>query len=191
MLIAYDAAGMSEAVGTLYEAAAALDPLMGLDPPSVASIAAADKPALCAPEAKIAWRAVVGDRPLSIKVSESGEISVLTSDGSVTTIDKTGKVSAQRPSDQPAPLMTAPPAPKVPAELTKGLMPNRLPKYMQAQGESIAVGYWGGGVDLFKSDGAIKCTSQLPHDVSALAWLSDRLLLVGQSDGTVVAIVVR
>ena len=47
-LVAYDAAGMSEAVGTLYEATAGMEPLTHFQPPRAAAITAATK----APTAK-------------------------------------------------------------------------------------------------------------------------------------------
>ena len=54
-LVAYDAAGMSEAVGTLYEATAGMDPLTPLQPPQATAITAAAKgPA--AKEAPIVWQ---------------------------------------------------------------------------------------------------------------------------------------
>ncbi len=60
-LIAYDTAGMSEAVGSLYEAVAGINPLTRWDLPELASVAPASK-STAAPRATIAWRAITPDR---------------------------------------------------------------------------------------------------------------------------------
>jgi hypothetical protein len=90
-LIAYDAAGMSEAVGTLYEMAAGLEPLMPLAPAAAASVSPAVKAAARIPEASTAWQIALPDRAAGLK----GNLA-LTEDGTLTALDGQGKVAWQR-----------------------------------------------------------------------------------------------
>jgi outer membrane protein assembly factor BamB len=97
-LLAYDAAGMAEAVGSLYEAAAGLEPLTALVPPSTAEGAPANAAPARAPEAAVAWTLALPDRAAAIRES-GGTLYVLTKDGSLTAVDAAGKVSWQRTFD--------------------------------------------------------------------------------------------
>ncbi len=90
-LIAYDAAGISEAVGSLYEMAAGIDPLMALIPPSTASVSPAVKAPARSPEASTAWQVALPDRAAGLK----GPLA-LTEDGSLTALDSQGKIAWQR-----------------------------------------------------------------------------------------------
>ena len=96
-LIAYDAAGMAEAVGSLYEAMAGLDPLTPLAVPSTASVAAATKAAAQVPEPTVSWQLDLPDRAAAMKSVPSGQVVVLTQDGSLTLVDAAGKTTWQRP----------------------------------------------------------------------------------------------
>src|SRR5262249_47774532 len=61
-LIAYDAEGMAEAVGSLYEAASGLRPLTRWKLPEANAVKAANKAPAQTPEPKVAWRALLPDR---------------------------------------------------------------------------------------------------------------------------------
>ena len=58
---------------------------------------------------------------------------------------------------------------------------------MAANDTGIAVAYWGGTLQIFTADGTLKTQQLQPQDISALAW-SGQTLLVGQSDGCVLAV---
>jgi hypothetical protein len=95
-LIAYDADGMAEAVGSLYEAAAGLDPLTKWGLPSVSSIRPATKDPGQVPELPVAWKATLPDRVAGLKVGPHGPM-ILTEDGSLTWVDTLGLVSWKQP----------------------------------------------------------------------------------------------
>ena len=89
-VIAYDAEGMSEAVGTLYEAGSGLDPLMRLNPPASNSVTPASV-AHVPPIAATKWRLTLPDRAAAVKNLPDGKALVLTQDGTLTQIDSAGK----------------------------------------------------------------------------------------------------
>ncbi|MCY3022449.1 MAG: PQQ-binding-like beta-propeller repeat protein, partial [Planctomycetota bacterium] len=95
-LIAYDAAGMSEAVGSLYEAAAALDPLMQWTPPGTAAIVPAAKAPAQLPAAPVAWQVAFPDRAVGLRGQPNGALAVLTQDGTVALLDPAGKTVWQK-----------------------------------------------------------------------------------------------
>jgi len=95
-LIAYDAAGMSEAAGTLYEMAAGLDPLMQFTPPLNASVTPAVKAAAPVAEARTAWQTAFADRALCVRALPNGNLAVLTQDGTVALLDPAGKIVWQK-----------------------------------------------------------------------------------------------
>ena len=66
-LIAHDAAGMVEAVGSLYEASTGLNPLTPYKLPLSNSIAAAPNAPAPPPEASVAWQMEFPDRALAIR----------------------------------------------------------------------------------------------------------------------------
>ncbi|MBI3856813.1 MAG: hypothetical protein HY293_14085, partial [Planctomycetes bacterium] len=94
-LIAYDAEGLSEAVGSLYEIAAGIEPLMALVPPATASVNAANKAPAKIEEPATAWKTALPDRAVWVK--PSGKLLLaLTQDGSLTALDEKGAVAWQR-----------------------------------------------------------------------------------------------
>ena len=68
-LIAYDEAGMQEAVGSFYEAVAGMEPLTRWEWPQRDTFAPATVPVGVTPAAKIAWTATLPDRVLAIQPS--------------------------------------------------------------------------------------------------------------------------
>ena len=98
-LIAYDEAGMAEAVGTMYEAATGLDPLMKWRPPASASVAPASKAPPKPPEAKVAWRIVLPDRAAAVLRLPNDRFAVLAKDGTLAAIDRGGKAAWRQELD--------------------------------------------------------------------------------------------
>lgn len=182
-LIAYDAAGMSEAVGSLYEAVAGINPLTRWDLPNLASVAPASKPTL-APEATIAWRAVTPDRVEKITLN-GAQIGVATADGSVTQIDATGKLIGHEASARAS---ASSEIPKLSEALSKTALTDRVVKRVATDGGLTAIGYWGGTLQVCDSaSGVTKTIQVLPADVGDMVW-TDGKIVVGLSDGSVVAL---
>jgi hypothetical protein len=92
-LIAYDAKGMGEAVGTLYEAVAGLRPLTRWKLPAANSVTAATKALAKPTEPKASWQVLLPDRAVAIKPLSGGNVVVLTQDGSLTALTQDGKVA--------------------------------------------------------------------------------------------------
>ncbi len=97
-LIAYDPAGMSEAVGTLYEIVAGLDPLMALVPPSTALISHANKAPAKIADLATAWQAVLPDRASGLEAQGERTV-VVTKDGTIAALDAQGKIEWQKTFD--------------------------------------------------------------------------------------------
>ena len=192
-LVAYDAAGMGEAVGTLYEATAGMEPLTPLQPPQATSITAATQgPA--AKEAPVVWRVSLPDRALALK-ADGAQVRVVTWDGSLVQIDASGKVVARQvlglaDVSKAARELKGTPDAAVLALAKKHAAKNRIVKMAVADKDLLAVAYWGGLVQVVAADGQVRTAQLLPHDVTGLAWLGGKLV-VGLSDGEVVALSVQ
>jgi hypothetical protein len=183
-LIGYDPAGISEAIGSMYEALAGQEPLMPLAPPTVAFV----KPAVhsnALPEAKIVWRAALPDRAVSMK-SAGDHIVVVSFDGSRFTIDSSGHLSSREDaSDAKLDSKNAPP--KLTDAIAKSAPPGLVAKLAAMHGQTTAVAFWGGTIEAFDASGKPSFKQMLPEDVSAMEWLGD-LLVVGLADGEIVAL---
>lgn len=97
-LIATDAAGMSEAVGTLYEMAAGIEAPLPLLPPAASSVSPASKGPARIDEPATAWKVALPDRAVALKPLGTSLLA-LTEVGSLTAIDETGKIAWQRTFD--------------------------------------------------------------------------------------------
>jgi hypothetical protein len=177
--IAYDADGMAEAIGTLFEAAAGLDPLTPHTLPTQAAVTPATRADKVA-ALKTAWTLTLPDRV--IWMDAAGK-TVQTNDGSFFALAN-GKASptevdvlASKPASNK--LET-----KTPDVLAKALAPSRVVKGVVTANGLTAVAYWGGLVQLFAADGALKAQVALPQDINALAW-NGATLVVAQADGKV------
>ncbi|OPZ30411.1 MAG: hypothetical protein BWZ02_00796 [Lentisphaerae bacterium ADurb.BinA184] len=182
-VVAFDADGMGEAVGTLYEAAAGLEPLS----PYLRPVSDSLKPpaaAARAPAPQIVWQAILPDRVDAIKADAA--LQVLTHDGTVTTLAADGKTASQKLGGLEAPTADAP----TPDQAKALAIPGRVLKKAAVAGEVTAAGYWGGFVRVTAADGTVRAAHQFQHDIGAMAWLGDRLI-VGLSDGSVVALTVK
>jgi hypothetical protein len=189
-LIAFDAAGMDEAVGTLDELLAGLEPLTPLAMPRAAAITPAARTGQPR-QLRIAWTAALPDRITGLKV-DGGQCTALTraetlslvgadgrivSTGTVAPEEYSSLLARLRPGAEPAALAAA----------RAAAPPGRLVKLAVAGGDQIAVAYWGGAVCILDKAGAVCAARRLPQDVTALAWLNGQLL-AGDADGKLVAL---
>ncbi|HEX5270571.1 MAG TPA: hypothetical protein VFW33_08805, partial [Gemmataceae bacterium] len=186
-LIAHDADGLSEAVGTFYEAVAGLDPLTKYAFPDKNSLVKAKNAGGRPPRAPHAWAANLPDRVEAIKVSK-GELTVLTHDGTLATVGADGKVTATKtvePGATEALRKEMSPADPAADAAAKGqARPDRMLKLAAKDGDKLAVGYWGGTLRIVEG-GKVTSETQLPQDVTALAWLDDQPV-AGLASGQVV-----
>ena len=183
-LLAGDAAGLAEAVGTLFEIVAGMEPLTPLALPLTSSVVAATALPPAPPQATVAWQTLLPDRAAAIK-ADGDKIVASSIDGSLTTIDAKGKIVSQKAG--PAAVVPAPPAVDVKALPREKMPANRLPKFVAAGDQATAIGYWGGTLQVFDKDWNVKAQQQLPQDFAAMIWQGKRLI-VGLADGTVVAL---
>ncbi len=187
--IATDAQGMAEAVGSIYEAAAGIDPIMQYAPPASSTITPATKDTRPA-GLTTAWQLVLPDRPVSLTAA-NGQLNVLTTDGTLTTVSAAGKQLAQKPGTLPATPTAAAFATasviKVPDALAKQLLTGRSVKQVLSSGGLTAINYWGGTLQLFAADNTLKAQQQLPQDIAVLAW-NGKTLAAGLADGTLVSL---
>jgi WD40 repeat protein len=87
---------MSEAVGTLYEMAAGLDPLTTYELPSSNSVTLAAQ-ALVAAEIPALWDATLPDGAMAVKALPKGRAATLSKDGSLSLLSGDGKIAWQKP----------------------------------------------------------------------------------------------
>ncbi len=183
-LIAYDEKGMSEAVGTLYESCAALDPLMPLRPPVLSTITPAAS-ALATPEPQIAWRTVLPDIAVALR-AEGNVLKADTLDGSTFSLNPAGAITARADiADTKALTRIAPKPVKLGPPIGPKLLSDRIVKLVQNHPAHVAVAYWGGTLQLFTTDGTLENQCLLDDDISTMAWLGD-VLVVAKSDGSVI-----
>jgi len=185
--LAYDTAGMEEAVGSLYEAAAGLTPLTPLAQPTEATIVAANLPANLPPAATIAWQVLLPDRALWMKPINTS-LQVCTIDGSVSTITGGKVTGAQQATaaDLSAPKVALTPTPPV----CKALLPSRVIKFVAIGNGLTAIGYWGGALQVFDDAGNIKTQQMLPQDLAGLQWVGPTLA-AGLADGRILGLSVK
>jgi hypothetical protein len=98
-LIAYDAPGMAEAVGTLYEAATGLEPAMKWILPVANTITPAKQALPRVAELSAAWQLVLPDRAVAVKAVGNGRFIVLSQDGTLWSLNAQGKVEWHQPMD--------------------------------------------------------------------------------------------
>ena len=199
MLIAYNEAGMAEAVGTVYEAVAGLEPLTRFELPDAVRMAPTASGG-AAPIARIVWQAALSDRIDALK-AEFKEVSAACHDGTLVHIAL---------KESPAgPKATASGKQASAADFTKFLKdatvildakdqalakqqsrPDRLQSVVAASGKYLAVAYWGGTLRIVDTAGKLRAEQRLPQDATALVWLGDQLV-VGLADGRVQALAVK
>lgn len=95
-LIAYDAEGMDEAVGTFYEAVAGLDYVTPWGMALSNSVAPTSKPSVPPASAPVEWQATVADGALGLRTTADGQLIVLARDGSLSSLGAKGKLNWQK-----------------------------------------------------------------------------------------------
>jgi hypothetical protein len=119
--------------------------------------------------------------------AEGGKIRALTHAGLLIELGSGGKVARQEEVAGPAYAprlaeLNAAPVPASLAEAHRFAPPNRLVKLALAEGDRLAVAYWGGVLEVFDRNGQPLARRRFDQDVTALAWNGPRLL-VGDADG--------
>jgi len=190
-LIGYDEAGMGEAVGSFYEAAAGIDPLTKYRLPETVNIKPAKSAPGLYPRAAIAWQTLRPDRIRAVWVDKD-LLSVVSHDGSMVQYHSDGKAGSSgtlKQSEVEAMVQekTAPADSSFTALAKKQERVDRLIKFHCGSGGKLAVAYWGGTLRIADSDGRILSEQQLPQDITAMAWLGDTLI-AGLADGRVMAL---
>ncbi|MGB2821286.1 MAG: PQQ-binding-like beta-propeller repeat protein [Phycisphaerae bacterium] len=89
--VAYDAEGMGEAAGSLFEAASGLQPLTRWVLPSGSRITPATARTRKTPAIQIAWTSQVPDRSIGMAALPDSRVAVMTYDGTLAVFDKTGR----------------------------------------------------------------------------------------------------
>jgi hypothetical protein len=186
-LISYDEKGMSEAVGSFYEAAAGIERLTKWRLPESDTLTPAKTAPGLHPAAKVAWTVALPDRVEAIRAAKD-RLEVLTHDGSVSQVTADGKVTETKAlsAQEVEALRKELAAPANADALKKQARPDRMAKLAVSGGGKVAVAYWGGTLRIIEGD-AIKYEQQLPQDATALAWLGGKLI-VGLADGRVLAL---
>jgi hypothetical protein len=192
-LIAHDTQGMAEAVGTMYEMLAGIEPLTPWTLAKNSSIEPAKK-GVTVPEAAVAWSVVLPDRIVGVKAN-NGKLSVLSHDGTLAEVSLEGKVTGQKVLDAAAyqkssgELRPSSSGPAL-AEAQKKADPRRLVKFVIPSGTQTAVVYWGGTLQILDADSAVKTEQRFGQDITAAAWSGQQLIL-GDANGRLSAVSVK
>ena len=188
-LIAYDADGLNEAVGTTYEFLAGLAPLTPLAQPTQSVLSAATTTSEV-PELAIQWTEILPDRVDALKVT-GDRLSVLTHDRTRCELGLDGKRIALQVIDTNdnaralQELRIMPDAAAL-AEAQQLIPPTRLVKLVATKDHYRAVACWGGHLCVFDND-KLMTERRCPQDLTALTWSGD-LLIAGDADGRVMAL---
>jgi hypothetical protein len=186
-LIAYDAEGMAEAAGTLYEVAAGIDPLMPLEPPAVAEVVPAKEAPPRVPSFELQWRALLPDRVDGVQL-KGGAVTAVAHDGSVVTLDAKGALKSTKVRNDAGAQAGAMAVAPDEALLKKVATPRFVPRFtVPVDGGLTAVGYWGGLLQVVDAEGAVKKQQLLPQDIASLA-AGEGQLLVGLADGQLLSV---
>lgn len=190
-LIGYDAEGISEAVGSMYEMLAGMEPLTRYALPKRGTIEPATKAAVI-PELAVAWSAVLPDRIVGLK-AEGNKITALTHARTLTEVDPRGKLGTERIVDEASfekavKMLETATNPRQRESMQKKIGPERLVKFVVPAGKRTAVAFWGGVVHVVDEAGRVTAMRRMPQDVTALMWVDGRLI-VGDGDGRLFALV--
>ena len=192
--IGSDADGINEAVGTLFELAVGLDPLTPLTLPVADAVTPAAK-STTPPAASVAWQTAMPDRVISL-TPEGANITALSWDGTQSIFDATGKMVSTKVNVTVPTIETKLnvkiPAADMPVKVVPTLPKDKLLadlaiKQILAGPQDTAVSYWGGTLQIFGADGAVKTQQMLPQDISSMAWQGANLV-TGLADGSVMSL---
>ncbi len=98
--VAYDAAGMREAVGSLFEAASGLAPLTEWVLPVHSRVTPATVRRQVLPDLEVAWKGQVPDRAIDMAAFEDGRVGVASYDGTLTMFDQAGRKLWEKSTDR-------------------------------------------------------------------------------------------
>jgi hypothetical protein len=206
-LIAYDPTGMSEAVGTLYEIAAGLEPLMALVPPGLTTVSAANKAPARSPEPAPVWQFPLPDRLAGLKPVGLGLVA-LTEDGSLSAFNAAGKLTWQQTFESGETLAFDASDSLIAVGATHHLLgfgPEGRPLFdvpaaslvsvaVSPDGKAIAFGTADGALSLAGADGKVRTTlgggdPKAPKPYLALMFSSDgsKLLALTAQEAHVIA----
>ncbi|MBI2190539.1 MAG: hypothetical protein HYU36_00975 [Planctomycetes bacterium] len=191
-LIAYDAEGISEAVGSFYEAVAGIEPLTRWDRPRSSEIQAATTAPGRSPAAAVSWTLTLPDRVVAMK-AEKDALNVLTLDGSLSVIRASkGNLVSTRPlstadRENARKEMTAAAGTASVKAVDVHARPDRIIKLMAVLGDRVAVAYWGGTLRIADDQGKVLREQRLPQDVTALTWAGGRVV-AGLASGEILAL---
>jgi hypothetical protein len=198
-LIAYDEAGMVEAVGSVYEAVAGIEPLTRWRLPESVRIETLQKdprpPGLVEP----LWSVRLPDRIVALKV-DGKEVLAASHDGTLARIgakdgpdrliaQAQGKVVSTAEIENFVKDATVVLNAKQQQLANKQIRPDRMQRVVAAGDKHVAVAYWGGTLRIVNLDGQIRAEQQW-EDITAMTWQGDRLI-VGLSNGLVQALDLR
>ncbi len=194
-VIATDAAGLSEGVGSLYAIAAAMEPLTRWELPVRNSVVGATSPTNHAPELSPEWQIILPDRAAWLKPQADGSLVAYSLDGSLTTIGETGQIRGQRAATKEEAAAPKPPYGDEKSIANKAitkdkLLPHRIVKWVAADKGTTAVAYWGGTLQILDAHGATKDRQLLSQDIAAMTWSGGKLV-VALADGRVLGFDVR
>jgi hypothetical protein len=188
-LIAYDDAGMEEAVGTLYEMLAGIEPLSPLVRPNRSTVTPTGNTG-AAPELLPVWSIALPDRVTALRHSDAG-IEALTHAGTLTelTVEGHPKFTRTMPAEQCRILadqwLTQDAATLA---LARRVAPRgRLVKLAAQESGRIAVAYWGGFLEIRDLSGAVRLRYSNPQDITAMVWNGPQLIM-GDADGRLSAL---
>ena len=186
-LIANDADGMNEAVGTMFELAVGLDRPMPMLQPVSSTLTVATQMASNIAVTPIRWQAALPDSIDSLTI-DGANVVAYSLDETQATFDAAGKLVSTKVNvklpDEVKPSKDV-------SKLSKDkLVPDLAVKQVLPGANATAVAYWGGMLEVFGADGAVKFQQMMPHDVTAMAWQGDSLVL-GMAGGQVVGLEVK
>ncbi len=169
-LIAYDEAGMEEAVGSLYEAVAGIEPLTKFVLPTDASLTATQATPSAPPRTSVVWSVNLPDRVLG-NSPDNGGIEALSHDGSQSSISADGKITASKPAA--AAELTEAAKPAAPEANSPRSMPEKIGCSSSRLETATAWQSLIGAVRCALPDGQgqVKSEQLLPQDITSLAWL--------------------
>jgi hypothetical protein len=189
-LIAYDEAGMSEAVGSLQEDVSAFTPLTRWDTSVSNTVAPATKTSTGVPEAKAVWQLALSDRAAAIKADAGGQLTIIELDDAQTRISADGKplgqeILAHDAALQATKAMQAPADPAAAEVAAKQQIPGLLLKRAVTGAGRTAISYWGGTLRVVDAAGTVKSQQRFSQDIAALTFAGDKLV-VALADGKLI-----
>jgi hypothetical protein len=190
-LIAHDAEGMAEAVGSFYEAVAGIDGLTRYALPTADELSPA-KSASVAPTANVKTIGVMPDRVTGLKV-EGANVTALSHDGTLAAAEAANFAATAKPTvvatDYAARLneLATPVDAGAVAAAQKHVDATRLVKFAVPHGDRTAIACWGGALEVRDAEGKLLSSNMLPQDVTALSS-SGGVLYAGLADGQIVEV---